>query len=106
MMMKLVWIILAAISGAFLPIQAGLNSRMGKAIESPVNASMISFVTGALAVAAFSILTKQHLSWQGLKTVPAYVWLAGILGAFYVTTVILTFPRIGPALTFGLVVLG
>jgi transporter family-2 protein len=104
--MKAIWIIMALIAGAFLPIQAGLNSRMGKAIESPAYASMISFITGAIAVFIYIIVTRQHVSWAGLKTVPAYAWLAGALGAFYVTTVILAFPRIGPALTFGLVVLG
>jgi transporter family-2 protein len=42
----------------------------------------------------------------GLRTVPAYVWLGGVLGAFYVTSIILAFPQIGPALTFGLIVTG
>lgn len=104
--MKLIWIVMALLAGAFLPIQAGLNSRMGKAIESPVYASMMSFITGAIAVFIYILLTKQQVSWAGLKTIPGYTWVAGALGAFYVTTVILAFPRIGPALTFGLVVLG
>ena len=97
---------MAFVAGTFLPMQAGLNSRLGKSIESPVYASMISFITGAFAVLIYILITKQHVSWAGLKTAPAYTWIAGALGAFYVTTVILAFPRIGPALTFGLVVLG
>ena len=97
---------MALVAGTFLPVQAGLNSRLGKSIESPVYASMISFITGAVAVLIYIMITKQHVSWAGLKTAPAYTWIAGALGAFYVTTVILAFPRIGPALTFGLVVLG
>jgi len=104
--MKAIWIIIALISGAFLPIQAGLNTKMGKALENPVYASMISFLVGALSIIIYIALTKQHVSWQGIRTVPAYVWLAGVLGAFYVTAIILAFPRIGPALTFGLVVAG
>jgi transporter family-2 protein len=32
--------------------------------------------------------------------------LGGLLGAFYVTIIVLAFPRLGPALTFGLVVAG
>ena len=97
---------MAFVAGTFLPMQEGLNSRLGKSIESPVYASMISFITGAFAVLIYVLITKQHVSWAGLKTAPAYTWIAGALGAFYVTTVILAFPRIGPALTFGLVVLG
>lgn len=104
--MKLFWIAMALLSGALLPLQAGLNTRMGKAIESPVHASMISFVVGSLVVLFYAILTRQHVSWAGLKDAPAHVWTAGALGAFYVTVVVLAFPRIGPALTFGLVVAG
>ena len=79
---------------------------MAKAITSPVYASMISFVTGVFTIVIYILLTKQHVSWAGIKTAPAYVWIAGALGAFYVTTIMLAFPRIGPALTFGLVVGG
>jgi bacterial/archaeal transporter family-2 protein len=104
--MKQVWIVIALLSGAFLPIQAGLNTKLGKSIESPVYASMISFSVGVLALVLYILLTKQSVSWAGIKTVPAYAWLGGVLGAFYVTAIILAFPKIGPALTFGLVVTG
>jgi transporter family-2 protein len=104
--MKVTWIIVALISGAFLPIQAGFNFRLGKALGSPVHASMLSFIIGAFAIILFSLLTQQHASFAGLKTAPVYVWLGGILGAFYVTAIIMAFPRIGPALTFGLVFAG
>jgi bacterial/archaeal transporter family-2 protein len=67
---------------------------------------MISFSVGVLALVLYILLTKQSVSWAGIKTVPAYAWLGGVLGAFYVTAIILAFPKIGPALTFGLVVTG
>ena len=104
--MKITWIILALLSGAFLPIQGGLNSRLGKTIESPFHASLLSFVVGAITIILYCLITRQHVLWTGLKTTPAYLWSGGILGAFYVTAIILAFPRIGPALTFGLVVAG
>lgn len=104
--MKLLWIFIALFSGALLPVQAGLNARLGKSIESPVYASMISFVVGALALIIYISVSRQPVSWSGVVKAPAYVWLAGIMGAFYVTAVVLAFPRLGPALTFGLVVAG
>ncbi len=104
--MKSAWIVIAILSGAFLPIQAGLNTRLGKAAGSPVYASFISFLIGAASVLIYAMLTRQHLSWAGLRAAPAHVWIGGILGAFYVTAIILAFPKIGPALTFGLVVAG
>ncbi|MEZ0369787.1 MAG: DMT family transporter, partial [Candidatus Sericytochromatia bacterium] len=44
--------------------------------------------------------------WQGLQSAPLWVWLAGVIGAFYVTSVIILAPKLGAALTFSLVVLG
>ncbi|WEK34282.1 MAG: DMT family transporter [Candidatus Pseudobacter hemicellulosilyticus] len=105
-MSKLIWIFLALLSGAFLPIQAGLNTRMGKAAENAVAASLLSFVVGALGLIFYILLTRQSISWAGIKTAPAIAWTGGLLGAFYVTVIVLAFPRLGPGLTFGLVVAG
>ncbi len=105
-MNKLMWIALALLSGAFLPIQAGLNAKLGKAAESPVYASMLSFAVGTLGLITYILITKQSMSWAGVREAPAHVWLGGLLGAFYVTVIILVFPKLGPGLTFGLVVAG
>lgn len=105
-MNKLIWIVLAFLSGAFLPIQAGLNTKLGKAVASPVHAALISFIIGSVGLIAYVLVTRQTVSWAGLKDAPGYVWLAGLLGAFYVTVIILAFPKLGPGLTFGLVVAG
>lgn len=88
------------IAGAFLPIQAGLNSRLGKAGESPVHASTISFVVGAVALILYLVVTKQTVSWSVIKAAPTYLWIGGILGAFYVTVIILAFPKIRTRLNF------
>jgi transporter family-2 protein len=104
--MKILWILVTILAGTFLPLQAGLNARFGRALDNPVFASLISFVIGALVVALFILVSKQPILLVGLKRAPYYVWLGGVAGALYVTITILAFPRIGPALTFGLVVLG
>lgn len=54
----------------------------------------------------YVLITRQSFSLVGLKTAPAYAWLGGILGAMYVTIIILAFPRLGPALAFALLVAG
>lgn len=105
-MNKLMWVIMAFISGAFLPIQAGLNTKLGKAGESPVHASTISFVVGTVTLLLYILFTQQSVSWEGIKSAPGYVWIGGVLGAFYVTVIILAYPQLGPGLTFGLVVAG
>ena len=105
-MTKIVWILLVFLAGALLPIQAGLNTRIGKEIQSPVWASLISFGVGLLAMLSYVLLTKQKMNTTGISAVPMIYWIAGALGAFYVTVIVLAFPRIGAALTFGLIVAG
>lgn len=105
-MEKLPWILAVFIAGSLLPIQAGLNTRMGQAIHSPVWASLISFAVGLVALLVYVAVTRQPLHTQSLKDVPTVTWVAGALGAIYVTTVVLAFPKLGPALTFGLIVAG
>ena len=105
-MTKFIWIILAFVSGAFLPIQGALNTRLGKTVASPLHASLISFLIGAAGLTLYIFLTRQAVSWTALKFAPLYVWVGGLLGAFYVTAIIFLFSKLGPGLTFGLVVAG
>jgi bacterial/archaeal transporter family-2 protein len=103
---KLFWIIGVFMAGSLLPIQTGLNGKMGQAIHSPVWASLISFAVGLVAMIVYVTITKQPLHTQNIKDIPPITWIAGALGAIYVTTVVLAFPKLGPALTFGLIVAG
>jgi transporter family-2 protein len=105
-MNKIIWIVVVLLSGAFLPIQGGLNSKLGKVIESPVYASLFSFIIGALGLLAYIVITRQTVSLSGIKDAPNYIWIGGLLGAFYVTAIVLAFPILGPGLTFGLIVAG
>jgi transporter family-2 protein len=105
-MNKTLWIVMALLCGAILPIQAGLNSKLGKAAGSTVHASLLSFIVGGVALLAYILITKQTFSMSGLKEAPWHSWLGGLMGAFYVTVIILSFQQLGPALTFGLVLIG
>jgi bacterial/archaeal transporter family-2 protein len=101
------FMLLATCAGAMLPIQAGLNAKMGKAVGDPVYASLISFVVGALVLLVYALITKVDLTKiNQVGNAHWSVWTAGLLGAFYVTAVITLVPKIGVALTFGLVVTG
>ena len=105
-MEKIFWIVLVLVAGAMLPVQAGLNNQMGKALVSPAWAVLISFFVGTIAMLIYVVITKQPLHFHQFKEVPITTWLAGFLGAVYVTSVVLAFPKLGAALTFGLIVGG
>lgn len=105
-MEKSVWIFLVALAGSLLPLQTGLNAKMGKEIASPIWASLLSFTIGAIALLIYVLVTNNSFQYAGFKTIPKYTWLAGVFGAFYVSVVVLAFPKLGPSLTFGLIVAG
>lgn len=88
-----------------LPIQAGLNSEMGRVLKSPIYASIVSFVAGLIALIIYAFITRMPFGnlREGL-TLPWYYWLGGVLGAVYVYGLIVLTPRLGVALTFGLTV--
>ncbi|UII34711.1 DMT family transporter [Fulvivirga ulvae] len=105
--MKLLLMFSAVIAGTVLPIQAALNGKMGKAVGDPVYATFISFVVGSVGLFAYIMFARTDLS--GItyaRQVSWSVWVAGLLGAFYVASVIILAPKLGVALTFGLIVAG
>jgi transporter family-2 protein len=105
--MKILWLLIVFICGALLPLQGGLNARFGKSIDSPVYASLFSFLVGAITVAIYLQFTKETVTWAGLKSASLTSWLGGgVTGAIFITGTMLAIPRIGMALTFGLVVAG
>ncbi len=106
-MQVIIFMIIVFAAGAMLPVQVGLNHKMGRAVVGPEYASFISFLVGSVVLFFYLLVIKQDLTTiTQAGTVSWYVWLAGALGAFYVTTVIIMAPKLGVALTFSLVVAG
>lgn len=104
---QLFFILLAIIAGAVLPVQAGLNVQLGKSVHQPIFAAFASFLIGTLGLFMYLLILKFNFSSIAqTRTVSPVVWIAGILGAFYVAAVIILAPKLGTALTFALVVTG
>ena len=78
--MKLLWYFIAFVAGSFLPIQAGLNSNLGKAITSPVYASMISFIIGVLQSLFIFLFQNNLFHGRGLKQRPGIFGWAVLWG--------------------------
>ncbi|WP_300457479.1 DMT family transporter [Desulfobacula sp.] len=105
--MKILLLFVALVAGMLTPLQAGLNGKMGRAIGDPVYAALISFVVGSFALFFYAVVTRVNLgSIRQAADIHWSVWSAGFLGAFYVTATIILTPKLGAALTFGLVVAG
>lgn len=94
--------------GALLPVQAVLNTKLGKQTGGPLISSMLSFLVGLVFLFAINLLVNYAaLSNMKLLSVsPWYLWLGGLLGAIYVSCVIFINQQQGVALTFALAIAG
>ncbi len=105
--LRLTYTLMVVLGGIGLSLQAAMNTRLRAGTNSPVVSALISFVVGGVvlaALAAFGVLGRGRVpSLQGL---PTWAWLGGLMGAFYVTLVVMALPRIGTALVVGASVLG
>ena len=105
--MKFIWIGIVFFCGALLPVQAGLNAKLGKSLESPAYSSLICFFVGALTMVLYLPFSRENLHLQTLRSTPWPTLLGGgLTGAVFITATMLSLPRLGMALTFSLVVAG
>jgi len=105
--MQYIYMTVAFFAGVVLPTQIGLNSIVAKTTSNPIWASGISFFVGTVAMFIYFIASRQPWpSIHAISTVPHYAWVAGFLGAFYVTMTIIVAPKIGAAMLISLVVAG
>lgn len=101
------FVVLAIVSGAVLPVQVTLNARLGAGLGSPVFAALTNFLVGSVALIVFVLVSRLSLPVAvRLTQVPPLAWLGGLLGAFYVLMTVVLAPRLGTALLFGLVIVG
>ena len=107
-MMGVVWSLLGILSGAFIAIQAPINSQLARGLGLPVAAAAFSFLSGAVVLGIISVavvkLNDISLDWKA----PA-PWLfvaGGMLGGFYVTLSTILTPRIGAAALMAFLVAG
>ena len=101
------YLLLAIAAGAMMPTQGAVNNKLATYTQSPLLAAFISFAVGLLALLVFILMSGIPLSQLGqAKQAPPIAWIGGILGAFFVTAVVMTVPKLGVALTFSLLVLG
>lgn len=106
MQSRLLFILMALVLGAILPMQAAINARLAKTAGSPVMAAFVSFAVGTLALMLFLLITGQFQFRFISSSSPWWIWTGGILGTFFVAGIVMLLPRLGVVLSFSLVLAG
>jgi transporter family-2 protein len=86
---------LTAFTGGLVALQAPINSHLGKAIGTWQTVAL-SFAIGAVAMAGLAALTKGGLGQiAGVRDVSVLYLTGGLLGAAYVSSVLVTVRYLG-----------
>ncbi|MBC8135975.1 MAG: DMT family transporter [Fibrella sp.] len=108
--MALLPLLVTLVAGAALPVQAGINSRLGKEMGSPFVASLISFLIGTASILIFVLLSRVNAPEGGYAVtasrLPWWIWLGGVIGAVFVTVAATFASRIGFSLFSAVVIAG
>jgi bacterial/archaeal transporter family-2 protein len=94
-------------AGAMLPIQFGINAQLASWVDSPLRATLVSFVVGTVALAVVMLVSARD--WPPLSRVesaPWWVWVGGLLGAFYVLGSVVAAPKLGAATLVAVILAG
>ena len=92
----LVIIVAAAIGGGLLAAQGPIFARMAIHAGGALQAGMIAFGLGFLALMVLYVVTGGTLPrLDHLKAAPGWVWFGGVIGAAMVLLSIVAVPRIG-----------
>jgi transporter family-2 protein len=82
------------IVGSLIALQAPINSGLGK-VTGTMPAAAISFTVGTLLLVAIVVVTGETGNVSRAFDVKWYYLIGGVLGAAYVTTVLLTVRTLG-----------
>jgi len=104
---NLIYLILALITGALIPIQAATNAAFSRSIGNPFVTGLMVFIVGLAGMTVFVLFARVSLpTAQQLVAAPIHGYLGGIIVATYVVMITILVPRIGVGTAIGFIVTG
>lgn len=89
--------LLILLGGVLIAIQGPINAVLGRAVGSPVNAALLSFLVGSCALAVVALANRVTPDQGALRALPWWAWTGGFCGAVFVAAAAYAAPRIGVA---------
>jgi transporter family-2 protein len=85
----------AFVGGALVALQAPTNAMLSRAVGSPVNAALVSFAIGTIALIAVALSLGVRPAAGEVRALPWYAWTGGLYGAVFVAVAAFAAPRMG-----------
>ncbi len=104
----LFFILLALVAGLTIPTQAGINAQLtANWARSPILAATVSFCVGTVGLIVYVVLTRISIpAFADIGRSPWWIWIGGLLGAFFVSTTIFLAPKLGATTMTALILTG
>lgn len=103
----MLFLLLAVLAGALLPVQTGVNVQLRGLFGHPLGAALVSFVVGTLGLVAVVAALRVPLPLGPAWSRGAWWhWSGGLLGAAYILGTIVLAPRLGAATLIAALVAG
>ncbi|MGN6133274.1 MAG: DMT family transporter [Aureliella sp.] len=108
-MERFAWLLpaLAIVAGFAMAVQPAANGTLAQRCEHPLQASIISFGTGLIALCIVASVLR--VGWpvpSKFVGLAPWAWTGGLMGTYMVTVSLLVAPRLGAANWIALVVAG
>jgi transporter family-2 protein len=92
----------AAIAGVATAFQPGVNARFAEAAGARIHGGVINFAVGCMVMLLVWLIARVTMGTPSpeasrLAAGPWWMWVGGVLGAFFVTTAVFLTPKIGAA---------
>jgi transporter family-2 protein len=98
---------LALITGALIPVQAATNAAFSKSIGNPMLTGLMVFTVGLTGMLLFILFSKTAFPGrEQLAAAPVYSYFGGIIVAVYVVMITILVPRIGVGTAIAFIVTG
>lgn len=101
------WLLLPmiALAGLFNTVQTGSNMTLHKSIDSPAWSAATVFAVGFLTACIVALLSGQRFPGASVLTgAPWWAWIGGVLGVFYILTMMLASGKVGAGVFMGIAV--
>lgn len=98
--------LLAALAGAGLAVQAAVNIQLRAATGSALWAAIITAGLAVALLAGAQLFAREVLIVTTLSQYPWWIWIGGLLGGAYVFAIVALTRHLGVALVFASIVVG
>lgn len=101
--MFVIYVILAILVGCGFATQTAITSKLSASLSSPIDAVLLSFVVGSVAVLSYKVFTGNIL--VGIRGVSPWLYVSGgTISVLSLITLVFITPKMGISLSIGIMV--